>query len=119
VARLVHPGFVTESGAGRLPDLVRYLTAVQRRLDALTSPGRDRERLARVEQVEREHAGWLTGLRPERRGDPEVRAVRWMLEELRVNVFAQQLGTPYPVSEQRIYRAMDALDSAGRQPSAT
>ena len=33
-----------------------------------------------------------------------------MLEELRVSLFAQQLGTPYPVSEQRIYRAMDALD---------
>jgi ATP-dependent helicase HrpA len=110
LARLVHPGFVTATGAARLPDLVRYLTAMQRRLDALTAPGRDRDRLARVETVEREHAAWLAGLRPERRCEPEVRAVRWMLEELRVSLFAQQLGTPYPVSEKRIYRAMDALD---------
>ncbi len=109
--RLVHPGFVAGTGADRLPDLLRYLTAVQRRLDAL--PGatdRDRERLTRVEQVEQEHATWLAGLRPERRVDPDVRAVRWMLEELRVSLFAQQLGTPSPVSEKRIYRAMDALD---------
>jgi ATP-dependent helicase HrpA len=95
----------------RLPDLLRYRTAVQRRLDAL--PGatdRDRERLTRVEQVEREHATWFAGLHPERRDDAEVRSVRWMLEELRVSLFAQQLGTPSPVSEKRIYRAMDALD---------
>ena len=97
-------------GCDRLGDLVRYLTAVQRRLDALAvSPARDRERLARVEVVEREHAGWLAGLRPERRTDGDVLAVRWMLEELRVSLFAQQLGTPYPVSEKRIYRAMDAV----------
>ena len=41
--------------------------------------------------------------------DAAVLAVRWMLEELRVSLFAQQLGTPYPVSEKRIYRAMDAV----------
>ena len=110
LARLVHPGFVSATGVDRLRDLVRYLTAVQRRLDALAvSPARDRERLARVEVVEREHAGWLAGLRPERRTDGDVLAVRWMLEELRVSLFAQQLGTPYPVSEKRIYRAMDAV----------
>jgi ATP-dependent helicase HrpA len=109
LGRLVHPGFVTATGADRLRDLQRYLTAVQRRLDALTAPGRDAERLARVELVEREHASWLAGLRPEVRASPEVRAVRWMLEELRVSLFAQQLGTPYPVSEKRIYRAMDAV----------
>jgi ATP-dependent helicase HrpA len=110
VARLVHPGFVTATGATRLPDLLRYLNAVQRRLDALSAPGRDRERQARVETVEQEHAAWLAGLRAEQRTAPEVRAVRWMLEELRVSLFAQQLGTPYPVSEKRIYRAMDAVD---------
>ncbi len=112
LARLVHPGFVTATGVDRLPHLLRYLTAVQRRLDALPgSAVRDREQSARVEHVEQEHAAWLAGLRPEQRDDPDVRAVRWMLEELRVSLFAQQLGTPYPVSEKRIYRAMDAADS--------
>jgi ATP-dependent helicase HrpA len=40
--------------------------------------------------------------------DPVVR-VRWMIEELRVALFAQVVGTPRPVSEQRIYKAIDAI----------
>ncbi|GAB3844590.1 hypothetical protein GCM10029963_21530 [Micromonospora andamanensis] len=44
-----------------------------------------------------------------------MRQIRWMIEELRVSIFAQALGTPYPVSEQRIYRAMDNAET--RQPS--
>ena len=109
VGRLVHAGFVSAAGAGRLDDLARYLAADGRRLELLAAaPARDRERLGRVEQVEREHQTWLARLRPERRAEPAVREVAWMLEELRVSVFAQQLGTPYPVSEKRIYRAMDA-----------
>jgi ATP-dependent helicase HrpA len=86
------------------------LRSDSRRLDVLAAaPARDRERLARVTQVEQEHEAWLTGLRPERRDDEAARAVRWMLEELRVSVFAQKLGTPNPVSEKRIRRAMDAV----------
>jgi ATP-dependent helicase HrpA len=110
VARLVRPGFVTGDGVERLADVERYLRADARRLDVLAAaPARDRERLARVAQVEQEHEAWLAALRPERRDDDAVRAVRWMLEELRVSVFAQQLGTPTPVSEKRIRRAMDAV----------
>ncbi|MCA1821246.1 MAG: DUF3418 domain-containing protein [Pseudonocardia sp.] len=40
---------------------------------------------------------------------PAVQQIRWMIEELRVSYFAQQLRTPYPVSDQRIYQAMDAV----------
>jgi ATP-dependent helicase HrpA len=40
---------------------------------------------------------------------PDLLRIRWQLEELRVNLFAQTLGTPTPVSEQRILRAMEAL----------
>jgi ATP-dependent helicase HrpA len=109
VARLVRPRFVTDDGVARLADVERYLRADSRRLEVLAAgPARDRERLARVTQVEQEHESWLAGLRPERRDDDAVRAVHWMLEELRVSVFAQQLGTPSPVSEKRIRRAMDA-----------
>ena len=53
--------------------------------------------------------GSVAGLPPGRREADEVRQLRWMVEELRVSLFAQSLGTPYPVSEQRIYRAMDEL----------
>ena len=44
-----------------------------------------------------------------RRHDPDVADVRWMLEELRVSLFAQTLGTQAPVSENRILAALDRL----------
>jgi ATP-dependent RNA helicase HrpA len=106
---LVYAGFVLATGRTRLPDLTRYLRAAQRRLDTLpAAPARDREQLATVSRVERERATWLAELPERRRSDPDVEAVRWMVEELRVSLFAQTIGTAYPVSEKRIYRAMDA-----------
>ncbi|WP_405095329.1 ATP-dependent RNA helicase HrpA [Micromonospora sp. NBC_01412] len=110
---LVHAGFITESGYTRLPDLLRYLTAIERRLDRLPgNPQRDRQQQDRIAVVQKEYADLLAALPPSRRQSAAVRQIRWMIEELRVNVFAQALGTPYPVSEQRIYRAMD--DAEGR-----
>jgi ATP-dependent helicase HrpA len=64
-----------------------------------------------VHRVEQERASLLAALPPARRTDADVVELRWMLEELRVSLFAQQLGTPAPISEKRIYRAMDAADS--------
>ncbi|MEV6710041.1 ATP-dependent RNA helicase HrpA, partial [Micromonospora wenchangensis] len=110
---LVHDGFVTEAGYARLPDLLRYLTAMERRLDRLTAnPQRDKSQQDRIAAVQQEYRDLLAALPPARRASEPVRQIRWMIEELRVNVFAQALGTPYPVSEQRIYRAMD--DAEGR-----
>ncbi|MEV0806103.1 ATP-dependent RNA helicase HrpA [Micromonospora sp. NPDC050200] len=110
---LVHKGFVTETGYARLPDLLRYLTAIERRLDRLPGdPQRDKQQQDRIAVVQKEYADMLAALPPSRRNSAAVRQIRWMIEELRVNVFAQALGTPYPVSEQRIYRAMD--DAEGR-----
>ncbi|MGH3988835.1 MAG: DUF3418 domain-containing protein, partial [Pseudonocardiaceae bacterium] len=43
---------------------------------------------------------------------PELQRIRWMIEELRVSYFAQELRTPYPVSDKRIYQAMDASRGA-------
>ena len=48
-------------------------------------------------------------LPPARRDDPDARDIRWMIEELRVSLFAQTLGTPMPVSEKRIYAVLDRL----------
>ncbi|WFE34845.1 ATP-dependent RNA helicase HrpA [Micromonospora sp. WMMD975] len=110
---LVHAGFVTEAGYARLPDLLRYLTAIERRLDRLPgNPQRDKQQQDRIAVVQKEYQDMLAALPPARRGSTAARQIRWMIEELRVNVFAQALGTPYPVSEQRIYRAMD--DAEGR-----
>jgi ATP-dependent helicase HrpA len=110
LARLVFPGFVEATGAARLADLPRYLLAIERRLDRLaTNPGRDRERTQAVQQLEREYRQLLDQV-PTGHPVPEgLRQVRWMLEELRVNYFAQALGTPYPISEKRITRALDDL----------
>jgi ATP-dependent helicase HrpA len=111
VARLVRPGFVTDTGRARLRDLHRYLRAVQLRLDALPNGApRDQTRMAEVAAVQAEVDAWLAAMPPPRRDDPSVRQVVWMVEELRVSLFAQQLGTPHPVSAKRIYKAMDALD---------
>ncbi|MEV6799337.1 ATP-dependent RNA helicase HrpA [Micromonospora rifamycinica] len=109
---LVHDGFVTEAGYARLPDLLRYLTAMERRLDRLTAnPQRDKSQQDRIATVQQEYRDLLAALPPARRASAPVRQIRWMIEELRVNVFAQALGTPYPVSEQRIYRAMDDAEA--------
>ncbi|MEV0394726.1 ATP-dependent RNA helicase HrpA [Polymorphospora rubra] len=111
LSALVHRGFITDTGYARLADLPRYLTAIERRLDRLPqNPQRDRDQQARIDQVRKEYDEMLAALPPSRRADADVRDIRWMIEELRVNVFAQALGTPYPVSEQRIYRAMDQAE---------
>ncbi|MFF5214405.1 ATP-dependent RNA helicase HrpA [Micromonospora sp. NPDC000442] len=109
---LVHAGFITEAGYARLPDLLRYLTAIERRLDRLPgNPARDKQQQDRVTVVQREYDELLAALPPARRSSQAVRQIRWMIEELRVSIFAQALGTPYPVSEQRIYRAMDNAEA--------
>ncbi|MGP3954215.1 ATP-dependent RNA helicase HrpA [Streptomyces sp. 7N604] len=106
---LIKPGFVTAHGARRLPDLLRYLVAVDRRLTQLpTGVQRDTARMAKVREMQDEYA-WLLEQLP--RGKPvprEVREIRWMIEELRVSYFAHALGTAYPVSDKRIVKAIDA-----------
>jgi ATP-dependent helicase HrpA len=69
--------------------------------------------MARVQQVQQEYRDLLAGLPPGRAAGPEVHQIRWMIEELRVSVFAQALGTAYPVSDKRIYRAIDDLVGVG------
>jgi ATP-dependent helicase HrpA len=110
LGRLVSPGFVTRLGLARLLDLRRYLEAMRLRLDKLGArPDRDRARMDTVAALEGAYAEARRRLPPERRDDPEVAAVRWMIEDLRVSFFAQSLGTPHPVSEQRIRKALAAL----------
>jgi ATP-dependent helicase HrpA len=110
LGRLVYAGFVTATGYRRLPDLLRYIRAVDRRLAKLPEdPWRDEEWMARVHKVEDDYHDLLEKLHPARRGDPDVVEIRWMIEELRVSFFAQTLGTPTPVSEKRIAKAMERL----------
>jgi ATP-dependent helicase HrpA len=102
------PGFVTVTGAQRLPDLLRYLQAISRRLDKLRrDPDRDRGWMHRIAAVAQSYQQ----LRDELGDGPDLQQIRWMIEELRVSYFAQELRTPYPVSDQRTYQAIDAARS--------
>ena len=108
--RLLPHGFVTATGATHLGDLTRYLTAVGRRLERLPQGvNADRERMARVHAVQEAYDELQQALSPMRAAADDVRDVARMIEELRVSLWAQQLGTARPVSEQRIYRAIDAV----------
>ncbi len=60
-----------------------------------------------VQQAGRQQS--INKLPPARREDEDVKEIRWMIEELRVSYFAQQLGTPYPISDKRILQAMEQV----------
>ena len=109
LAVLMPPGFVTATGLRRLPDLMRYLVAADRRLQQMpTAVQRDTTRMAKVHEMQDEYA-WLLEQLPQGRPVPqEVLDIRWMIEELRVSYFAHALGTAQPVSDKRIVKAIDA-----------
>jgi ATP-dependent helicase HrpA len=109
LARLIRPGYLTATGYRRLPDLVRYLRGIEKRLDKLPeNPGRDAQQLAIVHRCEDALAQATSRLPASRRGS--LVEVFWMIEELRVSLFAQTLGTPVPVSERRILAALDSTN---------
>lgn len=107
VAGLLFPGFVSQIGLARLAHLPRYLRAARERVGALAdNPGRDRQRMTELERATAIYvdAGGTIPLRTEA---PEpLERTRWLLEEYRVSLFAQQLGTSEPVSLQRIQRSL-------------
>ncbi|HGS4802117.1 ATP-dependent RNA helicase HrpA [Vibrio cholerae] len=106
---LIFSGFATECGWKRLPDILRYMRAIERRMEKLpTDPNKDRLHMLKIESVANKYKELLNKI-PKGMAIPDnVREIRWMLEELRVSYFAQQLGTPYPVSDKRIINAIDA-----------
>ncbi|WP_371934534.1 ATP-dependent RNA helicase HrpA [Mycobacterium sp. TY815] len=111
--RLLPAGFVTAAGAAHLGDLARYLTAIKRRLEKLPQALQgDRERMRRVHGVQDAYEQLLLTLSAPRAAARDIRDIGRQIEELRVSLWAQQLGTPRPVSEQRIFRAIDAVRSA-------
>ena len=107
---LLHRGFVAAAGRRRLPDLVRYLRAMAHRLEKLPANAvRDELWTAQVAAVTAEYEQLRAQVPSTGAPDDPVVRVRWMIEELRVGLFAQAIGTPRPISEQRVYKAIDAL----------
>jgi ATP-dependent helicase HrpA len=101
---------VTATGYRQLPHLTRYLRGIERRLDKLPeNPARDAANMAVARRMEQAYQQALADLPAPRRSDADVTDVRWMLEEFRVSLFAQTLGTHAPVSENRILGALGRL----------
>ena len=107
---LVYPGFVAATGRDRLADVLRYLRAITFRLDRLgESVRRDAERMARVHAVDARYAAVLEAIPPGGPADAELTRIGWMVEELRVSLFAQPLGAAPGTSEKRILDALAAV----------
>ena len=101
--QLVYPGFVARTGYAQLSQLPRYLAAIEKRLEKL--PGnvqRDTLNMSVIQGLEDDYDDAVSALLPGRRAGEELTHVRWMIEELRVSLFAVELGTAYSVSEKRI-----------------
>ncbi|RNL83525.1 ATP-dependent RNA helicase HrpA [Halostreptopolyspora alba] len=111
LAGLVHTGFVTEAGRSRLAHVHRYLRAAERRLAKLSeNPRRDQASMASVERMRQAWRDLVDEVGPARAAEADVAEIGWMLEELRVSYFAQEIGTAYPVSEKRVLRAIAAVE---------
>ena len=115
---LIYAGFATATGYRKLPDLTRYLRAMQWRLDKLPdNPARDAMQMAVVHRCQDAYQRAIATLPPHRRASQDVRAVGWMIEELRISLFAQKLGTSGPISENRVLAALDRCVGSVRSPA--
>lgn len=109
LSALLHPGFISATGAERLTHIPRYLDGMLDRLKTLSNePGKDRTRMTEFERVSKafEDAGGTIPLAAD--AAPALVEARWLLEEYRISVFAQRLGTAQPVSPQRIQKLLTA-----------
>ena len=110
ISGLIYQGFVQKSGYARLPDLLRYLQAIDKRMDKLAQDvNRDRAAMLRVEQVQQAYQQLLAKLPKSKPISDEVAEIRYMIEELRVSLFAQQLGTKYQVSDKRVLNVISSM----------
>ena len=112
INNLIYKGFVAKSGYHRLNDIHRYLLAIEKRIEKLMqNASKDRQAMNTVEEVKNLYENWLNSLTENQRLQQQVINIRWMIEELRVNLFAQQLGTPYPISAKRIKQQIEQVKS--------
>ncbi|WP_279083849.1 ATP-dependent RNA helicase HrpA [Gilliamella apis] len=112
VSELVYKGFVAQTGYDKLPDIYRYLSAIEKRLEKLGSNmAKDRQAMNIIEKVKNEYQTWLNSLPENQKSLSKVTNIKWMIEELRVNLFAQQLGTPYPISAKRIRQQIETVST--------
>ncbi len=113
---LVRPGFVAATGVDRLGDLQRYLRAALHRLERAATNPREAVLQESIDRVESAYADLLDRIPESRRRSTEVTDLAWLIEELRVSLFAQALGTAHPVSEKRALSAIGAVAALDGNP---
>jgi ATP-dependent helicase HrpA len=107
LARLMGRGFLGEAGADRLRRFPTYLLAIRRRREHLDERvARDRQQMDLVRPIDEAYLHQVAALQQGRPPGELLRRARWMLEEYRISLFAQQLGTDGPVSDQRIRKLL-------------
>ena len=101
--QLVFKGFVSVSGIEKLDDIIRYLKGTLRRLEKLPiDPNQDRLKLIEVNKAVDKYDSVLSTQRKDKPVAQEILITKWMIEELRISLFAQNLGTAQPISLKRI-----------------
>jgi ATP-dependent helicase HrpA len=109
-AALVYPGFFAATPWTQLVHLPRYLQAMGRRLaKAAADPTRDARHAQSVATLWDRYSERLEANRAAQRSEPALEAFRWLIEELKVSLFAQELRTPFPVSYKRLEKAWAEL----------
>ena len=104
---LISKRFVADNDYTQLAHFPRYLKAIQVRLDKLRADSaRDTKQMAEWSLAA---TPWQRAQKAVRRGDPKMEEYRWMLEELRVSLYAQELKTPMPVSAKRLQKMWEAM----------
>lgn len=106
LSKLIFKGFVTSHGAARIKDVIRYLKGIERRLEKLPiDPHQDKLKMLDVEKAEHILKETIGKARSNTEKQ-KLEEIRWMIEELRISLFAQNLGTAYPISLKRIQNAI-------------
>jgi ATP-dependent helicase HrpA len=101
--RLIYQGFLQQTPVDKLPELPRYLQALHLRLEKLAHAARrDQQRMREMAGAYAKWQEWDRRCRENDRIDERIEEMRWHFEELRVSLFAQELGTAYPISLKRI-----------------
>jgi ATP-dependent helicase HrpA len=114
LGRLVYSGFVSRTPAARFSDLERYLKAVALRVERIRhNPAKDRERTAQIAPLWQKYVALADATRGTGAEVEELERYRWLLEEWRVSLFAQELRTAEPVSEKKLAEQWSRVTNVG------
>jgi ATP-dependent helicase HrpA len=107
---LVHKRFLADTDYQQLAHFPRYLKAMNVRLEKMRAdPARDAKLMAEWHQAAQPYLRVAKDRQAGRNTDPKLTEFRWMLEELRVSLFAQELRTPMPISGKRLQKVWESM----------